>query len=178
MGVLIVALVGAFSLAHRYRSAALSASELRIKNPAFPPPPEPVNFRETWGELPHRLCLRSESVVETTICDVTRAPELFASKCIQVAASFESDGHENSVLIDESCPAKGLTPWIADSAEKRRGVAAFDTAVSRQGLRGTKDTSITARFAGRFTWMPNALRPRNLEIDSVNNLIVHKRKAE
>lgn len=171
----ILAIVSAWPFWQYFRFAVLTPPELKLNHAHTEPPPGPVIFKESYGEMPRRLCDKSEPLIDTNVCDVVRLPELFADKCIRVAARFETDGLENSVIVEESCGERGLVPWTTSQAEKKPSVVKFDDAIWHHGRPGAFDKRITARFTGRFVWSPNTEHEtRVLEISSVSNLKVKK----
>ena len=153
-----------------FSSAEISLSELSYKHSLPKPPPEPAPVEEDYAGPQREPCGKLESLIHTTICNVLRAPGVFADKCIRVPGRFVTDGLEHSVIVDESCGNLGLVPW-ATSRETRE----LDEAIwlPRKGF--TTERRITARFTGRFVWRPNARRNiRVLEISAVSDVKVEE----
>jgi hypothetical protein len=152
------------------RSTVLTPPELNAKLSPPKPPPQPAPVEEDYAGPRLKPCSKSEPVIHTTICNVLRAPEVFANKCILVPGRFLTDGLEHSVIVDESCKGLGLAPW-ATSRETRE----LDEAIWLPGEGFAPDRRITARFTGRFVWRPHASRDvRVIEISTISNLKVEE----
>ena len=67
-----------------FHTAELASTELKLKQSNAKPPTAQVTFEEDYALARRKSCGEFEPLISTTICDVLRAPELFADKCIRV----------------------------------------------------------------------------------------------
>jgi hypothetical protein len=105
--------------------------------------------------------------IETTLCEVVAHSVRFVGKVVRFRASVESDGLENTVLVDSKCNL-GMIPRIPDQFTGRPGVQAFERAFDVVGP-GTLDKRMVATFTGKFV---RKGQKRILEVQEVQNLEV------
>ena len=116
--------------------------------------------------------MRSEPQ-NTTICAIVTSPSSFHRRAVRFRAHVESDGFENTVLVDPRCPNAGIAPnWGRHSGEN---VSVLVDAL--YGKRpGTRDKEVEAVFIGTFI-LDEKLRIRRLEVASVADLKIKPRVA-
>jgi hypothetical protein len=115
-----------------------------------------------------------DEVMRVTICELTANPKRFDGAYITVLALVESDGLEHTTLIDESCPEKGVAPYVAEAVRESEDMKALQAAMFR-GRSGTIDKRISASFKGVFHWYPRRIPSRVMSLESVTDLHVEPR---
>lgn len=89
-----------------------------------------------------------QRVFNTTVCEIADNPKSFKMKVVKVSGSLESDGIEQTVLVDQSCPQYGLALSISNHFQ---GEDQLKTAFGF-GNPGTLDKTIHGTLTGRFVW--------------------------
>jgi hypothetical protein len=159
----------ALLLSWHFHQTSLTTVELQSSLKPVRPPPEPVAVEEDYSTHRAKPCTKADPVIDTTICDILKAPQTFASQCVRVTGRFLTDGLEHSVIVDESCKG-GLEPWGSDVVTEK-----LDSVIWPSSGPGTFDRRVTAQFTGRLVWRPKAQQDKRvLEISVVRNLKVQK----
>jgi hypothetical protein len=109
--------------------------------------------------------------LKVTICELSRTPAKFDGRRVDVTARVESDGIEQTTLIDRNCPDTGVAPDTPVALRKNADMQALQAAIF-SGRPGTLDKSITASFRGVFHWHPRQIPVRVLTLESVTELHV------
>jgi len=127
------------------------------------------------------LVSANDHFVDATVCDLFSKAKEFNGKSVRVRATVDSDGIENTLLRDETCPQGGIGLWTPEDVEHRKWTArALKDAIFRMGLRGTdKNKTINGTFLGTFSLKDGPEFPeRVLRLDDVPDLTIHISSAE
>lgn len=116
----------------------------------------------------------SAEAIPVTICELMAAPRNFDGRRVSVVAQIESDGIEHTTLIDESCPERGVTPYVPENSRANPDMMALQETMFR-GRPGTNDKRVTASFKGVFRRYPNRMPSRRLILESVTDLHIEPR---
>lgn len=103
-----------------------------------------------FAELGHSQPVGEQPVV-TTVCDLVTQPQHFDGRIVRIQARYESDGMEQSTLMDSKCPNVGVAP-SGHFRDLKVGGAFF--AALQKGCAGTFDKQVTATWTGTYHWQP------------------------
>jgi len=104
--------------------------------------------------------------LRVTLCELGRSPTKFNGQLVSVFGQYESDGIEREGLSDPTCKKFGLALVIGRGCV---GKESLDAAL-RGGRPGTLDKTVRATFIGVFRLKSNAHPPRQLEVQSIEDV--------
>lgn len=107
-------------------------------------------------------------VVETNICDLVKHPSHFDKLNIRVKAIVMTDLIEHTDLVDNECPARGISLWIPHELDDSTDVRALRSELRRQWAIPPSNVEISAVFEGTFLHEHRKLYLNVLRIDHID----------
>ena len=110
--------------------------------------------------------------IKTTICAIVHSPDAFDQKRVSVSGRIESDGIEHTVILDASCPNKGIS--ITRCGEKACQSATWEElqdAIYFRPPPGTSRKKISATIIGTFHNDIRGSAGRWMVVDEVLDLV-------
>lgn len=107
---------------------------------------------------------RDGGLVETTVCELVRRPNRFANASVRIRAVVMSDLIEHTVLVDNACPARGISLWIPHELDDAANVQKLRSELRRQWTEHSYETQVNAVFTGTFLHERNK---RYLKVSSI-----------
>jgi len=85
--------------------------------------------------------------INASICDVVAHPKQYEGKLIRVKGWIESDGIENTTIVDRMCESKGFAVGNTTTAFEQSGIPELQRAIF-SGSPGTRSKEIRATIVG------------------------------
>jgi hypothetical protein len=108
------------------------------------------------------------AVVETNVCHLVKRSNHFDEAHVRVRAVVMSDLIEHTMLVDNACPAKGISLWIPHELDDSADVKALWSELRRQWAIPPSNAEISAVFEGTFLREHRKLYLRVLGIDQID----------
>jgi hypothetical protein len=108
------------------------------------------------------------AVVETTVCDLVKHSTRFDKTNVRVRAIVMSDLIEHTMLVDNECPARGISLWIPHELDDSTDVRALRSELRSQWAIPPSNTQIGAVFDGIFLREHRKLYLKVLSIDHID----------
>jgi hypothetical protein len=107
------------------------------------------------------------AVVETTVCDLVKHSTRFDKANVRVRAIVMSDLIEHTMLVDNECPARGISLWIPHELDESSDVRALRSELRSQWAIRPSNTQVGAVFDGIFLRENRKLYLKVLSIDHI-----------
>jgi hypothetical protein len=108
------------------------------------------------------------AVVETTVCDLVKRATQFDKANVRVRATVVSDLIEHTMLVDNECPARGISLWIPQELDDSTDVSALRLELRSQWLIPPSNTQVRAAFDGTFLRDHRKLYLKIVSIDHID----------
>jgi len=111
------------------------------------------------------------AVVETNVCDLVKRSNHFDNANVRVRAIVMCDLIEHTMLVDNECPARGISLWIPHELDDSEGVQTQQSGLRAQWTPGrlTTDTQMRGVFTGVFL---HERKQRFLKVSQVGHVEV------
>ena len=108
------------------------------------------------------------AVIEMNVCDLVKRSKHFDKANVRVRAVVMSDLIERTALVDNECPAKGISLWIPHELDDSADVRELDSELRRQWTTPPSNAEISAVFEGTFLREHRKLYLKVLRIDHID----------
>lgn len=108
------------------------------------------------------------AAVETTVCDLVKRSTHFDKVNVRVRAIVMSDLIEHTILVDNECPARGISLWIPHELDDSTNVRALRSELRSQWAIPPSNTQVSAVFDGTFLREHRKLYLKVLRIDHID----------
>ena len=108
------------------------------------------------------------AVVETTVCDLVKRSIHFDKADVRVRAIVMSDLIEHTMLVDDECPARGISLWIPHELDDSIDVRALRSELRSQWAIPPSNTQVSAVFDGTFLREHRKLYLKIVSIDHID----------
>ena len=108
------------------------------------------------------------AVVETTVCDLVKHATHFDNANVRVRATVMSDLIEHTMLVDNECPARGISLWIPHELDDSTDVRALRSELRSQWAIPPSNTRVSAVFDGTFLREHRKLYLKVVSIDHID----------
>jgi hypothetical protein len=105
------------------------------------------------------------AVVETNVCDLVKRSNHFDNANVRVRAVVMSDLIEHTMLVDNECPARGISLWIPHELDDSTDVKALRSELRSQWTTPPSNTQVSAVFDGTFLREDRRLYVKVVSID-------------
>jgi len=105
---------------------------------------------------------------ETNVCDLAKRSNHFDKATVRVRAIVMSDLIEHTMLIDNECPANGISLWIPHELDDSADVRTLRSELRRQWAIPPSNKKISAAFEGAFLREHRKLYLRVSGIDQID----------
>jgi hypothetical protein len=110
----------------------------------------------------------AKPAVETTVCDLVKRSTHFDKANVRVRATVMSDLIEHTMLVDNECPARGISLWIPHELDDPIDVSALRSELRSQWAIPPSNTRVSAVFDGIFLREHRKLYLKVLSIDHID----------
>ena len=107
-------------------------------------------------------------VIETNVCELVKRSKHFDKANVRVRAIIESDLIEHTDIVDNECPARGISLWIPHELDDSADVRALRSELRKQWAIPASNTKISAVFEGRFLREHRKLYFKVFSIDHID----------
>lgn len=107
------------------------------------------------------------AVIETTVCDLVKRSNHFDKANVRVRAIVMS-AIEHTILVDNDCPARGISLWIPHELDDSTDVRALRAQLRSQWAIPPSNTQVSAVFDGTFLREHRKLYLKVLSIDYID----------
>jgi hypothetical protein len=108
------------------------------------------------------------AVLESTVCDLVKRSTHFDKANVRVRAIVMSDLIEHTMLVDNECPARGISLWIPHELDDSTDVRALRSELRSQWAIPPSNTQVSAGFDGTFLREHGKLYLKVLSIDHID----------
>jgi hypothetical protein len=108
------------------------------------------------------------AVVETNVCDLVKRSNHFNKANVRVRAVVMSDLIEHTMLVDNECPARGISLWIPHELDDSTDVRALRSELRSQWAIPPSNTQVSAVFDGTFLREHRKLYLKVVSIDHMD----------
>jgi hypothetical protein len=112
--------------------------------------------------------MAKRAVAEATVCDLVKRSNHFDKRNVRVEAVVMSDLIEHTMLVDNECPARGISLWIPHELDNSMDVRALRSELRGQWTIPPSNTQISAVFDGTFLREHRKLYLKVSSIDHIN----------
>ena len=112
------------------------------------------------------------AVVETTVCKLVKDSSHFNKANVRVRAIVMSDLIEHTMLVDNECPARGVSLWIPHELDDSTDVRALRSELRSQWAIPPSNRQVSAVFEGTFL---REHRKLYLKVSSIDHLDIGPR---
>lgn len=120
------------------------------------------------GTLGAKSGAAKPAVVGTTVCDLVKRSTHFEKANVRVRAIVMSDLIEYTLLVDNDCPARGISLWIPHELDDSTDVRVLRSELRSQWAVPPSNTQVSAVFDGTFLREHRKLYLKVLSIDHID----------